>query len=118
MPVPAATCYQASLGAYSAYDLPIVAALVRYLHAAARFPVKDTWLRAIKDSNYVTWPGITYNNAAKYYPDTDATIMGHMVQTRQGVRSTKPRPKNPKNPMTPEEPSRELHVHVRHISRL
>ena len=44
--------------------------------------------------------------------------MGHMVQTRQGVRSTKPRSKKPKNPMMPEEPPRELHVHVRHVSRL
>ena len=118
VPVPAATCHQASLVTYSAYDLPSIASLVRYLHAAAGFPVKYTWLRAIKASNYATWPGLTYNNAAKYCPDTDATIMGHMLQTRQGVRSTKPRPKKPKNAMTTEEPSREIHVHVRHVSRL
>ena len=79
VPVPTAACLQASLGAYSAYDLPIVAAQVRYLHATAGFPVKDTWLRSIKAGNYATWPGLTYNNAAKYCPDTDATIMGHMV---------------------------------------
>ena len=54
-------------------------ALVRYLHAAAGFPVRDTWLRAIKARNYATWPGLTYNNAAKYFPALDATIMGHMV---------------------------------------
>ena len=91
---------------------------MRYLLAAAGFLVKDTWLQAIKAGNYATWPGLAYNNAAKYYPDTDATIMVHMVQTLQGVHSTKPRPKKPKNPMTPEELSRELHVHVRHVSRL
>ena len=102
VPVPAATCHQDNLGTYSAYDLPRVAAPVCYLYAAAGFPVKDTWLRAIKAGNYATWPGLTYNNADKYCPDTDATIMGHMVQTRQGVRSTKPRPKKPKNPITPE----------------
>ena len=118
VPVPVATCHQASLGAYIAHNLPSVAALVRYLHYVAGFPIKDTWLRAIKAGNYATWPGLTYNNAVKYCPNTDATIIGHMVQTRQGVRSTKSRPKKPKNPMTPEEPSRELHVHVRHVSRL
>ena len=91
---------------------------MRYLHAAAGFPVKDTWLRAIKSGNYATWPGLTYNNAAKYCPDTNAIIMGHMVHTRQGVRSTKPRPKKPKNPMTQEELPRELHVQVRHVSCL
>ena len=82
VPVLAATCQQASLGAYSAYDLPSVAALVRYLHAAAGFPVRDTWLRAIKDGNYETWPGLTYNNASKYCPNNDETIMSNMVQTR------------------------------------
>ena len=43
-PLPAATCQQASLGTYSAYNLPSVAALVLYLHAAAGFPIRDTWL--------------------------------------------------------------------------
>ena len=125
--MPAATCQQARPGAYSAYDLPSIAALVRYLHTAAVFPVRYTWLWAIKVGNYATWPGLTYNNTAKYCPDTNETIMGHMVQTRQGVRSAKPKkPKNPTNAETsssmlvkpPEEPSRELHIHVRHISRL
>eukprot|EP00957_Ditylum_brightwellii_P065912 4998635-Ditylum_brightwellii.AAC.1 len=37
-----------SLVAFSAYDLPSVEALIRYFHAAAGFPVRDTWLKAIK----------------------------------------------------------------------
>ena len=36
------------LSAFSAYDLPSVEALVRFFHAAAGYPVKNTWLRAIK----------------------------------------------------------------------
>ena len=90
VPVSAATFQQAILGAYSVYDLPSVAALVLYLHAASGFPVIDTWLRSIKAGNYATWPGLTYTNSAKYCPNTDETIMGHMVQTRQVVRSNKP----------------------------
>ena len=37
--------------ALNAHDLPSFGALVRYLHAAAGFPVKSTWLAAIKDVN-------------------------------------------------------------------
>ena len=51
VPFQTTTCQQASLTAYSTYDLPSVAALVRCLHAAAGFPVKDTWMRAIKAGN-------------------------------------------------------------------
>ena len=48
------------LQAFSAYGLPSVEALVQYLHAAAGFPVKATWLETIKDSNSASWPGLTY----------------------------------------------------------
>ena len=54
-----------SLAANSAYDLPSVEALVQYFHAAAGYPVTDTWLKAIKVDNYNTWPGLTLQNATK-----------------------------------------------------
>ena len=38
---------QATLAAYSAYDLHSIAALIKYFHAAAGFPVRYTWLKAI-----------------------------------------------------------------------
>lgn len=50
------TATRSTMQAFSAYDLPSVEALVKYFHAAAGFPVKDTWLRAIKNNNYVSWP--------------------------------------------------------------
>ena len=34
--------------ASNVYDLPSMEALVRYMHAAAGFPVRSTWLKAIK----------------------------------------------------------------------
>ena len=64
-------------------------ALVCYMHAAAGLPVKSTCLKAIKHGNYNSWPGLTYNNAEKYSPQSVETIKGHMVQYSQGVRSTK-----------------------------
>ena len=50
------------------YDLPSMEALVRYMHAAAGFPVRSTWLKAIKNGNFNSCPGLTYNNAEKYCP--------------------------------------------------
>ena len=80
---------QTTLGVYSTYDLPSLAALVRYFHAAAGYPVRPTWMNAIKAGNYASWTGLTYNNASRYCPSADEIIKGHMVQTRYGVRSTK-----------------------------
>ena len=33
--------------------------------------------------------GLTYNNAAKHFPQSVETLKGHMVKSSQGVRSTK-----------------------------
>ena len=54
---------QSTLKTFSAYNLPRVEDLIRYFHAAAGFPVRDTWLRAIKAGNFDLWPGVTYQNA-------------------------------------------------------
>ena len=43
---------QATLAAYSAYELPRVAALIRYFHAAVGYPVRSTWLKSIGAGNY------------------------------------------------------------------
>ena len=53
------------------------------------FPVKSTWLKAIKKGNFESWPGLTYTNAAKYFPHSVENLKVHMVQSSQGVRSTK-----------------------------
>ena len=88
---------ETTLDAFSAYDLPSVQALVLYFHATAGFPVKDTWLQAIKAGNYSTWPGLTYENARKYCPNAVETKKGHMTQPRQHVRSSKPKPARQKH---------------------
>ena len=74
--------------ANSVYDLPSVEALLRYMHASEGFPVNSTWLKAIKNGNFESWPGLTYNNAAKYCTNSVDTLKGHMVKSSQGVRST------------------------------
>ena len=108
-----------TLNAYSAYDLPSVKALIRYFHAAAGYPVRSTWLKAIGSVNYSTWPGLTLANATKYFPTSTATLMGHLVQKRQGVRSTKMKtPPSSQQHILPQVESNEIHVFVNSISKL
>ena len=44
----------------SAYYLPSVEALIRYFHADAGFPVRDTWLKDTKAGNFASGPVLTY----------------------------------------------------------
>ena len=46
-------------------------------------------LTAAKHGNLVTFPGLTPENIARHFPESDETQKGHMKQTKQGVRSTK-----------------------------
>ena len=64
---------------------------MRYFYAAAGYPVEDTCLKAIKTSNYASWPGLTLVNTMRYCPSSDNTIKSYMVQTRRTVRSTRRR---------------------------
>ncbi len=59
------------------------------MHAVCGYPVKSTWLKAIKAGNYIGWPMLPEHNGNKYYPKTSETSKGHMNQTRKNVRSTK-----------------------------
>ena len=52
------------------YELTKQPDIVRFLHAAAGFPTKRTWLRAIKKGFYSSWPGLTANATEKYFPES------------------------------------------------
>ena len=75
--------------AASVYSLPSMPQTIRYLHAAAGFPTKDSWIKAIKNGNYATWPGITAEAVNRHFPESIETQKGHMKKQRQNVRSTK-----------------------------
>jgi hypothetical protein len=75
--------------ANSVYDLPTTEQAIKWLHAVCGYPVKSTWLKAIKAGNFVGWPLLTEKNLNKYCPTADETAKGHMSQTRKNVRSTK-----------------------------
>ncbi len=59
------------------------------MHAVCRYPVKLTWLKAIKAGNYIGWPMLTECNGNNYFPETSETSKGHMNQTCKNVHSTK-----------------------------
>ena len=59
------------------------------MHEASGFLVKSTWLREIKIGNFEFWTGLSYSNMSKYCPRAVGTMKGHIVQSSQGVKSTK-----------------------------
>jgi hypothetical protein len=75
--------------ANSVYDLPSTEQAIKWMHVVCGYPVKSTWLKAVKAGNYVGWPMLTERNVQKYYPETSETAKGHMNQTRKNVRSTR-----------------------------
>ena len=78
--------------ANSVYDLPSIEQGIKWMHAVCGYPVKSTWLKAIKAGNFIGWPLLTAANVTKYFPESDETTKGHMNQTRKNVRSTKSKP--------------------------
>jgi hypothetical protein len=75
--------------ANSVYDLPSTEQAIKCMHAVCGYPVKSTWLKAVKAGNYIGWPMLTECNVNKYCPETSETSKGHMNQTCKNVRSTK-----------------------------
>ena len=59
------------------------------MHTVCGYPVKSTWLKAVKAGNYTGWPLLTAKNVSKYYPESTETPKGHLNQVRKNVRSTK-----------------------------
>jgi hypothetical protein len=53
------------------------------------FPTKATFINAVHNVNYSTWPKLTVTLINRYFPDLDKTIKGHWKGQRQGIRLTK-----------------------------
>ena len=81
--------------ACNAYEIKIMLQLIQYLHAAAGYIPKSTWIKCINAGFYATWPGLTATKVRKYLPDkVEEVTLGHLNLKKQGIRSTsKPRSK-------------------------
>ena len=60
------------------YELPNTEQVIAWYHAAAGYPTKATWIKAIEAGNYATWPLLTTKAVKKYFPEADETSKGHM----------------------------------------
>jgi hypothetical protein len=63
--------------------------LINYLHSACFSPVKSTWITAIKNGNFSSWPGLTEHAVEKHLSKSTSTAKGHLNQQIQNVRTTK-----------------------------
>jgi hypothetical protein len=63
--------------------------LINYLHAACFSPVKSTWITAIKNGNFSSWPGLTEQAVEKHLSKYTSTTKGHLNQQRKNARTTK-----------------------------
>jgi hypothetical protein len=105
--------------ALNAHDLPSVSALVHYLHAAAGFLVKSTWLAAIKAGNFASWLGLTYANVSNTAHPVMKPSKG--ISSKCAKAFVQPSPRPPPTvapPTTPASSSKELHAWSEPISKL
>jgi hypothetical protein len=63
--------------------------LINYLHAACFSPVKSTWITAIKNGHFTSWPGLTEHAVEKHLSKSTSTKKGHLNQQRQNAITTK-----------------------------
>ena len=63
--------------------------LAMYYHQCLCSPPKSSMLKAIRNNQLASFPGLTYELISKHLPPSSATEKGHMVRTRQGARSTR-----------------------------
>jgi hypothetical protein len=62
------------------------------LHKALFTPTKSAMLQAVKDGHLITRTGLTEEAINQHLKLTPATVMGHMSQRRQNIRSTSKAP--------------------------
>ena len=71
------------------FDLPSARQTFLWYHAVAGFPVKETFIKAVRNGNYATWPKLTVTLINKYMPDSDKTAKCQLKGQLQGIRLTK-----------------------------
>ena len=63
--------------------------LAMFYHQVLCSPPKSTLMKAIKNGQLRTFPGLTYELIRDYLPESTATDKGHMIRKRSGVQSTR-----------------------------
>jgi hypothetical protein len=63
--------------------------LINYPHAACFSPVKSTWITAIKNGHFTSWPGLTEQAVERHLSKSTSTTKVHLNQRWQNARTTK-----------------------------
>ena len=69
---------------FNVYELKMQMELVQYLHSSAGFPTKPMWLRAARNRQYASWPGLTPKAVSKHFPKSKDPLKGHARKTKSG----------------------------------
>ena len=62
--------------------------LAQYFHAAAFSLVKSTFLAAINNGHFTSWPGLFAGLISKHLPQSPFTLKGHLDQEQKNLCST------------------------------
>ena len=60
------------------YTIPGVPQMIKFLHAAAGYPVISTWLKAIRKEHFMSWPGLNAETVRRHLLPSPHTTKGHM----------------------------------------
>jgi hypothetical protein len=63
--------------------------IIFMLHASCFSPVRSTWIKAIKNGFFSSWPGLNEHSMEKYLSKSTSTAKGHLNQQKQNARTTK-----------------------------
>ncbi len=71
------------------FNLPSSHETFLWYHTSVGFPPKESFIGAVHNATYATWPKLTVTLISQYYLDSDKTVKGHLKGQRQGIRSKK-----------------------------
>jgi hypothetical protein len=63
--------------------------LAQHLYGCCGSPAVSTWKMAIKNGNFITWPGIDTISLDRDLPKSVASTKGHLDQERKNLQSTR-----------------------------
>ena len=78
--------------------------LAMYYHRAVFCLVPSTFVTAINNGNFSTWPGLTSELIEKHLPKILATAKGHAKLAQNKIRSNRPQDPTPDLPVTSDPP--------------
>ena len=59
--------------------------IIAYLQAATGYPTLRTWLQAIANKKFITWPGITVKTVGRHLKNSIVTAKGHLTHKKKSM---------------------------------